>query len=81
MEPERHAGQHAQLGVDRLHPRVGQPVQQAGDDPVPVRGDGAGKPDEGGDAAAAGPRQPRVQQRDPVAALDEGHQTKEGYGL
>jgi tetratricopeptide (TPR) repeat protein len=55
LEPERDAGQQAQLGVDRLHSSVGGAVQQTGHDRVAVDGDRTGQGDERGDAATPRP--------------------------
>jgi len=58
------AADQAQGGVDGLGAGVGEPVGERGDDPVVVLADRLRELDEAGDAAAPGPGEPGVEQRD-----------------
>ena len=64
----------ADLGVDGLDAAVGQALGEGGLDVGPVPGDRLGQLHEGGDAAAPGPGQPRLEQHGGPHTLEREHQ-------
>ena len=70
MVAEAAAGDQADLGVDLLDPRVGEPVCDRGLDAGALVADRAGELSERLQATSPGPLQPRVEGADRLAGFD-----------